>query len=222
MLLELPAIRRIRPLVKPLGFKQDGRFFYRITGDVTQQFCLVRFSPRSYTIRFRVGSVYDDAPCRKWEGEDICRIINGTNWFLSDDMMAPYLHQERGTTEVCAEALERYLLPWFESAADSERAWRAAKEAGLFLQVPGNPERMRYCYDNLGFFLGMGDWDAAEELLGHYIAHSDHYNQTWWKPRADICKVLHTALLANDQSAIADYMAQRRTASCREFRWKEE
>ena len=45
MLLELPAIRRIRPLVKPLGFKQDGRFFYRITGDVTQQFCLVRFSP---------------------------------------------------------------------------------------------------------------------------------------------------------------------------------
>lgn len=89
------------------------------------------------------------------------------------------------------------------------------------MQVPGNPERMRYCYENLGFFLGMGDWDAAGELLGHYIAHSDRYNQTWWKPRADICKGLHTALLANDQSAIADYMAQRRTASYREFRWKE-
>lgn len=221
MLLDLPAIRRIRPLVEPLGFKQNGRFFYRITGDVTQQFCLVRFSLWSYTIRFRIGSVYDDAPCRKWEGEDICRIINGTNWFLSDDMMASYLHQERGEAEVCAEALERYLLPWFESAADSGSAWRAAKEAGLFLQVPGNPERMRYCYDNLGFFLGMRDWDAAAELLDHYIACSDHYHQKWWQPRETTCKSLHTALLANDQSAVADYMAQKRAAAYREFRWKE-
>ncbi len=45
MLLDQPAIQRIRPLVRPLGFKHDGPYFYRVTGDVTQRFCLVRFSP---------------------------------------------------------------------------------------------------------------------------------------------------------------------------------
>ena len=221
MLLYLPAIRRVKSLMKPLDFRQDGRFFYRIVNDVTQQFCLVRFSPRSYTIRFRVGSVYDEEAHRNREGEDIGRVINGTNAFLSDEFwMTSYLRQQE-PTEVCAEALEQYLLPWLENAADSESAWRAAKEAGLFLQLPGNRWQMeKYCYNNLGFFLGMGDWSAAEELLEYYIIHSEQYNQVWWKTQEESCKKLYRALKEKDAAYVRTYMEENRAKTYREFRWK--
>ena len=70
----------IDPMVKPLGFRRCGRFYYRIVNDIVQQFCLfwLRFD---FTVRFRVTSVYDSS-AELIEGDEIYQLINGTNEWL--------------------------------------------------------------------------------------------------------------------------------------------
>ena len=47
------------PLVQPLGFRCIGnRYYYRIVGDVVQQFCVLCLH-RQCTIRFGMSSVYE-------------------------------------------------------------------------------------------------------------------------------------------------------------------
>ena len=86
------------PLVQPLGFCCIGnRYYYRIIGDVVQQFCVLCLH-RQCTIRFGMSSVYEEND-RKNEGAEVYTLIDGTKrWIVeSSEEIAPgvYTTDER-------------------------------------------------------------------------------------------------------------------------------
>lgn len=216
----------IDPMVKPLGFRRRGRFYYRIVNDIVQQFCLfwLRFD---FTVRFRVTSVYDSS-AELIEGDEIYQLINGTNEWLGLRMVettpgvlayegpcANPFHIDLGQcAQVCAGAVGNYLLPFFEGMTDAQSALRLLRERGLEICPVDWPEGVD-SIRSLGFLLGMGEWERAEKTLKAFLdwPHADgSYWNMMWK--------LYDALEALDVSGVLSYMDEREAATYAELKWK--
>ena len=223
--------QRINPIVKPYGFRIRDRFYHRIINNVVQQFCLLHLE-RDFTIRFNISSVYDNND-RTMEGDELYRLIDGTDdWFGTqvvgkilglDVYENPYADMKPETlqkaADVCANALETYLLPWFSRTTTSEDAFRAASASNLLgfdkrFNEPG-------CDHEIGFLLDMGKDKAVAEILDYYIQNNKKYNKSWWEETGPEYKRLYTAIIKDDQTYIGGYMKQKKVATYAEFKWKE-
>lgn len=216
----------IDPVVKPLGFRRRGQFYYRIVNDVVQQFCPF-WRHFNFTVRFRVTSVYDSS-AELVEGGEIYQLINGTNEWLGLRMVetapgvlayegpcADPFHIDLGqSAQICAGAVQDYLLPFFEAAVDSQSALRLLRERGLDMCPPDCPEGAD-SISSLGFLLGMGEWERAEKALKAFLDHphaDDSYWNMMWK--------LYDALEALDVPGVLAYMEEREAAAYAELKWK--
>lgn len=220
--------QRINPIVKPFGFRIRDRFYHRIINNVVQQFCLLHLA-RDFTIRFHISSVYDDN-YRTMEGDEVHRLIDGTNdWFGTrvvgkfyglDVYENPYADMKPETlqkaADVCVDALEKYLLPWFSQATTSENALREAQSSGLFYRLHDESASS----EEIGFLLDMGKYADIAEILKYYIQNSDKYNKSWWQETGPEYKKLYTAIIKDDQSYIHNYMEQKKAATYAELKWK--
>lgn len=219
---------QIEPAVKPLGFRHDGRYYYRIIQDVVQQFCPL-WLHHDFTIRFTLRSLYQ-SNTRRAEGLDVMRIVDGTNRWLGGTMqeIAPncYLAREdfyaateeavQLAADVCETTLRETLLPWFQQHTDSAKAYAACKQADLFLLSPGAAEPIAA----LGFLLGMGEWARAQETLRPYVERRVDCNPRWWARMEPEYLPLYTALAQGDFQTIQAYMEEKRRQNAAEFRWK--
>lgn len=219
--------KQIEPIIKPLGFRSYRRYYYRIINDVVQQFCPL-WLYHDFTIRFVLRSLYQDNE-RTTEGDEVMRLINGTNRWLgpTSTEIAPdyYAANEDFCTlsqktyqisaDICEQVLSEYLLPWFEENTDSAKAYTACKTAELFLPDEGVAEPV----GGLGFLLGMGEWDRACEALRPYIEHTICCNPNWWNMvEADYTPLYH-ALAEKDISYVQTYMEEKRQKNYKEFHW---
>jgi hypothetical protein len=222
--------QRINPIVKPYGFRVRDRFYHRIINNVVQQFCLF-YRYRDFTIRFCISSVYNDNQ-KTTDGHEVHLLIDGTgSWFGTrvvgkafglDVLENPYADMSpeslQQAAEVCADALDKYLLPWFSQAATSEDALAAIKSLNL-------PGYKRYdepgSHIEIGFLLDMGKLDKVSEILNYYIQNSDRYNAWWWQETGPEYKQLYDAIINNDHIFINKYMEQKRAATFAELKWKE-
>lgn len=218
--------QRINPIVKPLGFRTHSRFYHRIVNNVVQQFCLFHRGG-DFTIRFCLSSVYDINDLIT-DGMEIHQLIDGTyNWFGTrivgkvsgiDVVENPYINMGPETlqkaADVCANALERYLLPWFFKATTSEDALSAERafKTDRYRESGTNNE--------IGLLLDMGKYEAVAEILNYYIQNNDRYNQSWWKHIEAEYKQLYLAITQNDQLYINNYMDQKKSATYAELKWK--
>ncbi len=216
--------QRINPIVKPFGFHIRDRFYQRIINNVVQQFCLLHLG-RDFTIRFSISSVYDNNS-RSTEGDEVHRLINGTNDWFGTRVVGkviglgvyenPYADMKPETlqnaADVCANALEKYLLSWFSQAATSEDALNAAQALRYDESWP---------YHEIGFLLDMGKYEAVAEILNYYIQNSNRFNKNWWQETGPEYKRLYTAIVKNDQLYISSYMEQKKAATYTELNWKE-
>jgi hypothetical protein len=223
--------QKINPIVKPFGFRIRGRFYHRIINNVVQQFCLLHLE-RDFTIRFSISSIYDDN-YRTMEGDEVHRLIDGTNdWFGTrvvgkmfglDVYENPYADLKPETlqkaADVCANALETYLLPWFSKVTTSEDALRAALSSELtgFDKMHDEPGTDH----EIGFLLDMGKYEAVAEILNYYIQNNNKYSKSWWQETGPKYKQLYTAIIKNDYSSIYSYMEQKKAATYTELKWKE-
>ncbi|MFZ3131097.1 MAG: hypothetical protein WA125_08370 [Desulfosporosinus sp.] len=221
--------QRINPIVKPYGFRIRDRFYHRIINNVVQQFCLLHLA-RDFTIRFHISSVYDDN-YRTMEGDEVHRLIDGTNdWFGTrvvgklfglDVLENPYADMKPETlqkaADICANALEKYLLPWFSQTTTSEDALNASRSSKLtdFYKRYDEPDDQE-----IGFLLDMDKYEAVAEILNYYIQNSDKYNKSWWQETGPEYKKLYTAIIKDDQSYIHNYMEQKKAATYTELKWK--
>ena len=201
-------------VVRPLGFRSRDRFYYRIVNDVVQQFCLL-YRNLDFTLRFDVASVYADNILA--EGHDIYRLINGTNQWLglrrvqkasgelvyegpvAADPICPDL---RLCADACTDAVKRYLLPFFDEAADSESAHRLLHQR---VWDGRSSDDHTLC---VGFLLGMGEWEQARDALKQYLDRPREEGMFWnelWK--------LYDALDSYDVSCILDYMEKKEVAA---------
>lgn len=210
------AITRI---VKPLGFRTQGRFYYRITGNVVQQFCLLWIN-RNFTIRFHISSVFGDND-KSIEGNEITKLINGSNNMWLGQLMAANQLQQRSYIQecanTCADVLTNYLIPWFDSANNSASAYKMAKEANIFLATHQEPDSYR-C---LGFLLDMERWEQSATLVKFYLDNSHLYNQKWWKPREQEYQQLYATLINKDMMYLKQYMDEKKSQTYRIFRHKQ-
>ena len=220
------AKRAIAPVVKPLGFRCQGRFYHRIVGNVVQQFCLL-WRNHDFTIRFHISSVYAEND-RYMEGNEAAKLIDGTNTWLGQRLVPEEQPQRfslqdpasgpfpdvSGCADTCVEVLTNYLLPWFQAACDSASAYRMAKEAKLFLLPYQEPDS----YRSLGFLLDQRQWEQSAALLKFYLDHSQLYRQKWWIPREPEYQRLYEALIQTDTAYLERYMRWKREATYRLFR----
>ncbi|MDD7302733.1 MAG: hypothetical protein PUG87_12420 [Eubacteriales bacterium] len=221
--------QNIEPIIKPLGFRSYRRYYYRIINDVVQQFFPL-WLHHDFTIRFVLRSLYQDNE-RTAEGDEVMRLINGTNLWLgpTSTEIAPhhYVANENFLTltpktyqlsaDICKEALTEYLLPWFEENTDSAKAYAACKTAKLYLSPQGCTEPL----GGLGFLLGMGEWDRACAALYPYIEHTIRFNPRWWSTVESEYTSLYRALIGKDAPYIRHYMEEKRQKNYKEFKWKD-
>ena len=209
----------IAPIVKPMGFRCQGRFYYRIVGNVVQQFCLLRLN-HNFTIRFHLSSVFDDND-KTIEGNEVTKLINGSNnMWLGQLMATSELQCEsyvQECTNTCVDVLTNYLLPWFDGASNSASAYKMAKEANIYLTIHQEPDSYR-C---LGFLLDMERWDQSATLIKYYLDNSHLYNQNWWKPREQEFQQLYDALINGDTMHIKQYMDDKKAQTYHLFRYKQ-
>ncbi len=201
--------RAIAPIVKPLGFRCQGRFYYRIVGNVVQQFCLLWLN-RDFTIRFHLSSVFGDND-KTIEGEEVTKLINGSNNMWLKKLMAtselPYQSYVQECANTCVDVLTNYLLPWFDSSNNSSSAYKMAKEADIYLTMHQEPDS----YGCLGFLLDMGRWEQSATLVKYYLDNSLLYNQYWWKTREQEYRQLYDALISGDALYIKQYMDEKKS-----------
>lgn len=222
--------RAIIPVVKPLGFHSFNRYYYRITGGVVQQFCLL-WLRRNFTIRFLLSSVYDDND-RTREGDDIYRLIDGTSTFLSmrpDKFCAnpsalfptgPLLPDYEQCALVCRTALEEYLLPFFEQTTTLESAYSQCEEKKLVWRHEVNGKKEPFSPSTLGFLLGMGQYSDAQLLLDFMIENHTGYNQRWWMAHQEIYVQLRNALEEKDTAFLTTYLRKKKEETYQAFKLK--
>ncbi len=219
------------PLVQPLGFRCiENRYYYRIVGDVVQQFCVLCLH-RQCTIRFCMSSVYEEND-RKREGAEVYTLIDGTKrWIVeSSKELAPSvfatderLLQPDGdyfayAAARCTEVLQKVLLPWFEAnttpkqAMEAMRTVRAAE--GWDMQKPQDKD--------VGFLLATQQWAQAAAILNAYfVTQTVPCNRIWRDENAAWAIPLCHALQANDLPFVRAYMDKRKAETCRAFKWKQ-
>lgn len=212
------AKQAITPIVKPLGFRCQGRFYYRIIDNVVQQFCLL-WRNHDFTIRFNISSVYADND-RLIEGNEVAKIINGSN----NMWLGQQLVQGKGATtspcpnysdcvNTCVDALTNYLIPWFDRASNSASAYKMAKDSNIFLTTHQEPDS----YRSLGFLLDQKLWEQSATLIKYYLDNSYLYNQKWWIPREQEYQQLYGALVNLDTVYLEQYMDGKKSATYRLF-----
>ena len=167
------------------------------------------------------------------EGDEVHRLIDGTNdWFGTrvagkifglDVLGNPYADMKPETlqkaADVCANTLEKHLLPRFSQTTTSEDALNAARASKLtsFLKRYDEPGTAH----EIGFLLDMNKYESVAEILNYYIQNSNKYNKSWWQETGPQYKQLYTAIIKDDQSFIDSYMKQKKAATYAELRWKE-
>lgn len=213
------AGKQIHEFIKPYGFMKNGRFFYRITEEgVVQQFCLLWLRNR-FTIRFYLSNIYG-YNSRSIEGAEIYELINGSiNQWLSDPRSGYQIdaeNPENSAANICIQAVKDTLLPFFESHKDI----LAAKD----FVVRHNPRVARgidkYDISELGFYLCMGDFLSARDILVYYMENCHKYNQNWWNTVQQEYHQLLNAICANDRQYLAGYMEEKKIATYTEYKWK--
>ena len=213
------AGKQIKELVKPYGFKKNGRFFYRITEDgVVQQFCML-WLYRSFTLRYYLSSVYGYNGL-DIEGDEIHGIINGSiNQWISDDCTGYDACADNAmdfATAICLKNVQDVLIPFFETHKDP----KSAREhiAAHNPRITGGFDK--YDLRELGFYLSLGNMEACQDFLVHYIKNSDKYNPNWWRKTEQEYHCLLDAICTNDTAYLSTYMDNKKRATFAEYKWK--
>ena len=209
------AKRAIAPIVKPLGFRCEGRFYYRIVGNVVQQFCLLWLN-NDFTIRFHISSVFDEND-KTMEGEEVVKLINGSNNMWFKDLMDTDGQNQFGVQEYadkCVEVLTEYLLPWFDIASNSASAYKMVKQTNLYPTIHQEPDS----YWCLGFLLDMEQWERSADVVKYYLDNSNLYNPKWWETREQEYRQLYDALVSGDSTYIEQYLDDKKARTHRLFR----
>lgn len=214
------AKQAITPIVKPLGFRCQGRFYYRIIDNVVQQFCLL-WRNHDFTMRFNISSVYADND-RLIEGNEVTKIINGSNnmWLgqrLVQGPTASLFPNYSDCANTCVDVLTSYLIPWFDRASNSASAYKMAKDVNIFITIHQEPDS----YRGLGFLLDQKLWERSAILIKYYLDNSHLYNQKWWKPREQEYQRLYEALVNMDTAYLDQYMDGKKSETYRLFRYKQ-
>ena len=215
--------KEIYKIVKPLGFKKCGRFFYRITEDgVVQQFCLLCLRGK-FTIRFTLNSILGDND-KTNEGSEIHQIIDGTNRWIGEkfDMnvingMTVYNHKPISYEEAvnrCKDVLQKYLLPYFDKTKDIINAHKFMLENDSLVKKGTKDFDTR----EIGFYLLEENNDKAKEVLEYHIENKDKWNKIWWEEKEVEYQKLYDAIKSNDVNYIQQYKKDKRRKTCSEFR----
>lgn len=213
------AREKLMVLLKPLGFHVCGRFYYRIVGDVTQQFCLL-WQYGDFTVQVSVSSVYAQNNRRNMEGFELAQLIDGSNrWFGSYyytgadgiDHYEPLfpdssLKTLNTASVMCVHLIRTYLVPFFQAADRMDTAYRAAWQYHDIGPIVEEPCDM----GNLGFLLGLGEWERAAAVLDFHLPFE--------KPFAAVWRDIGDALRRRDIPAVQAYLAPRRDALTRYMR----
>lgn len=213
----LRTAQAIDPIVKPLGFRRQGRFYHRIVGKVVQQFCLLWLNC-DFTIRFHLSSVYG-ANDKTVEGEDAAILIDGSHMWLGDlmDVHPQQRSYLRKCTDTCVDVLTNHLLPWFECSIDSVSAYEMTKEIGIARTIFQEPDAC----ESLGFLLDMERWEQSAALVKYYIDNSHLFRQKWWEPLEQEYGELYASLANRDMAYLNQYKDRKKAQTYRLFRYKQ-
>ena len=214
--------KEIEKIVRPLGFKRYHRFFYRITDDgVVQQFCLLCLHGK-FTIRFTLNSIFCDNDKTK-EGSEIHQIIDGTNSWISETFersvingMTVYNHKQISYKEainICKNALQDVLLPYFEKTKDSKNAHDYMIENDSLVKSGTQDFDTR----EIGFYLSKENYDKAREVLEYYIENKNKWNKIWWEEKEVEYQELYDAIKNNDMNYIQEYKKDKKRKTCIEL-----
>ena len=209
------ACNDVEKIVKPLGFKRNNRFFYRITEDgVVQQFCLLCLRD-SFTIRFTLNSVFGDNDITK-EGSEVSSIIDGTNRWIGEsfDMgnmngMTVFYHKKlsyKESVDICTEVLNDVLLPFFEKTRDIKNAHDNMLEYDSLVKNDTKDFDTR----EIGFCLQEGNYEKVKEILEFYIENKKEWNIKWWAEKESEFQELYNAIINNDTEYIQEYMKTKK------------
>jgi len=212
------AGKQIKALVQPHGFKKSGRFFYRITEEgIVQQFCLL-WLQGFFTVRFYLSSIYSDNE-KGNEGEEIYMLINGSfNEWLSDaysDSIQPTISFVTTAAEVCTQAVQNTLLPFFESHKDPFSARAAIIRHNACIAQGAK----KYDLRELGLFLSLGDTASARDYLKYHIDNCDRFNHLWWQDVEQEYRQLLAAICAGDQEYLSSYMNDKKSKTYAMYKW---
>ena len=215
--------KEIEKIVRPLGFKRYHRFFYRVTDDgVVQQFCLL-FLKGKFTIRFTLNSIFSDNDKTK-EGSELYQVIDGTNSWIGEnfdrsviDGITVYNHKQISYEEainICKNALQDVLLPYFEKTKDLKTAHDYMLENDSLVKKGAKD------FDNreMGFYLSEENYDKAKEVLEYYIENKDKWNKRWWEEKEVEYQKLYDAIKKSDINYIQKYKKDKKRKTCSEFR----
>ena len=215
--------KEIYKIVKPLGFKKYGRFFYRITEDgVVQQFCLLCLHGK-FTIRFTLNSIFGDNDKTK-EGSEIHQIIDGTNHWIGENFdrnvingMTVYNHKSisyQEAIEICKNVFNEVLIPYFERAKDIKNAHKFMLENDSLVEAGTKDFDRR----EIGFYLSEENYDKVKEILEYYIENKDKWNKRWWEEKEVEYQKLYDAIKNSDINYIQKYKKDKKRKTCSEFR----
>ncbi len=217
------AGKEIKKIVKPLGFKKYGRFFYRITADgVVQQFCLLCLHGK-FTIRFTLNSIFGDNDKTK-EGSEIHQIIDGTKQWIGENFdrnvvngMTVYNHKSisyQEAIEICKNVLNEVLIPYFERAKDIKNAHKFMLENDSLVKAGTKDFDTR----EIGFYLSEENYDKAKQILEYYIENKDKWNKRWWEEKEVEYQRLFDAIKNSDMNYIQKYKKEKEIKTCSEYR----
>ena len=213
------AGKQIKELVKPCGFKKNGRFFYRITEEgVIQQFCLL-WLHNSFTIRLYLSSIYGYNG-RDIEGAEIYELINGSiNQWLSVPHSGYQIdpnNSESSAAAICVQVIKDTLFPFFESHKEplSAREFVAEHNPRVASGID------KYDLRELGFYLCLGDFVSVQDYLTYYIENRNKYNPNWWRTVEQEYNQLLDAICMNDRDYISGYLEKKKKATYAEYKWK--
>lgn len=207
--------KEIYKIVKPLGFKKYGRFFYRITEDgVVQQFCLLCLRGE-FTIRFTLNSIFCDNDKNK-EGSEIHQIIDGTNKWIGENFdmsvvngMTVYNHNPisyEEAIEKCKNVLNEVLIPYFEKTKNIKNAHKFMLENDSLVEAGTKDFDSR----EIGFYLSEENYDKVKEILEYYIDNKDKWNKRWWEEKEVEYQKLYDAIKNNDMNYIQKYKKDKK------------
>ena len=209
------AGKKMKEMVKPYGFKKNGRFFYRITEEgIIQQFCLL-WLHNDFTVRFDLSSIYG-YNSRDIEGSEIYELIDGSKRWLSWSY-SPCSQAPQQAADLCVQAVQDVLLPFFESHKDplSVRDFLVAHHPAILKDT--HPYDLR----ELGLHWCLEDWDSAKDFLSHYIENHDRYHPRWWCEVEQEYRQLLQAICSDDHKYIAQYLEEKKAATYAEYKWKQ-
>lgn len=223
--------RIIKPRVEQYGFKTYGRFFYRVVGDILQEFCILGLN-RECTIRFFVkplcGVEYRDI-----EGNFELSYLYGkrVEWIYYDPRD---IESIRNAAEILANGIEKYLIPWFLKTETVESAYE--ESCNLALEIACSTVWV----DSRDYFLKFGRYEEVAKSLEKGISGLEERKQQELKEtevepekKEDFLRWLnnkykriekHKELLKlineNDEKGIENIIKRREEEALKILKWK--